>query len=66
MVNKSSRVRNILIDAEYMEFMTIMCEMFDEYHAVHKEHSAVEMAETCAELVRGVNEELGEYAISNL
>ena len=42
-------------------FMSVMCMLFDEYHRVHREYDAAEMAQDCADMVKRVNNSLGEY-----
>ena len=42
-------------------FVSVMCMMFDEYHNVHRDADAAELADTVAELVATVNGCVGNF-----
>ena len=50
-----------LMDMDEAQFMVIMCQLFDEYHARHQDSNSAEMARQVADMVETVNEEYGEF-----
>ncbi len=61
MVNVFDKVVSEMVTLQDWQFMSIMCSLFDEYHANHPDCNSVEMAKTCADMVEKVNSELGVH-----
>lgn len=61
LINAVNSAKVILNNLNREEFMVCMCMLFDEYHLIHNNANAAEMANEVAKQVKAVNEKLGEY-----
>ena len=55
------QVLEIMSGLNEHSFMTIMCQLFDEYHRAHNDFDPVQNSQFVVDMVKEVNSMLGEY-----
>ena len=57
-----NELRKKMKDMNRLEFMALMCMLYDEYYRINKDGmTATDIAQAVADQVKAVNEQLGAY-----